>query len=768
MVIRPRFARAERTALDSHSRLSNALQANRVPELLTMGLYAATVAVGEPAVIVGDTAILTQVRDEEGSSFALRVVKEHGEGGHWRRHYAAMQESLPGAAREYIPAGVRVLPNGITLVGRKMPAMLMEWIDGPTLLQAADRAAHDRNADILQALAQAVRDLSNGMRDARIAHGDLAPDNLMLRSNGDLVCVDLDTMQWPGVRKRTVEGGSVAYRHPGRNATVPHQDAFATLVMYVSLMLIAEKPTLRNDLGNDASIHGGALLFTSWDIQDPAGSRAFAQVREQVGRQGRSLVNVLAQASTAEAFRAQEFLDAAYDIGHADGPKDVTLPELPADQDSLGEAVSRLREMYGTADTIAPINEPSASFARTWPRSVEPVQEPRDAANWPSPSTPTSRSTPPRRPASRTVEPLEPPQDPFTTLDREEQEIQKAEARIEEFSRRQMDADVIRIADDLERQKRPMREATRRLVRTARERHELRVRLTRALERHDRRELTDLAVSGDLAMLGDTDRSSLVKVLQALEMPALERAVETDDDTLILMWYDADLFDDDALPDSVRRRVDLAQRRLRWLDQLRMALKSRKVSQIEDLLDTAPQGALHQLSEGERTRARQLVDRHAALKELDRALASGTHRSVVAALSAIDRVGARIEDPRTWESVRGVVEKAALMDQIAKAAREEPPDDRALASLVPAVKSMGLAHDPALRDDLSIERLDAMVTRGAAIRRIRRGIRNNDDRAIRLAAFPDTTGAIAFLTEEEQERVEAARSRKLVRRFDTV
>ena len=42
-------------------------------------------------------------------------------------------------------------------------------------------------------------------------------------------------------------------------------------------------------------------------------------------------------------------------------------------------------------------------------------------------------------------------------LEREEDEIRRAESRIEEFAARHMDADVIRIADDLERRRRPMR-----------------------------------------------------------------------------------------------------------------------------------------------------------------------------------------------------------------------------------------------------------------------------------------------------------------------
>ena len=116
--------------------------------------------------------------------------------------------------------------------------------------------------------------------------------------------------------------------------------------------------------------------------------------------------------------------------------------------------------------------------------------------------------------------------------------------------------------------------------------------------------------------------------------------------------------------------------------------------------------------------------------------------------------------------MRRIIERADLVKAAIDAADKEPPDDRALAAILPRIKEQGIAHDPALRGDYSLDRLEAIILRGAAVRRIRRGIDHNDDRAIRLAAFPDTTGALSLLTPEERQRVEVARARKRVKRID--
>lgn len=762
--------------MESRSRLSNALLANRVPELSAEGYEVVLSAAGEPRLRAGNTAIVACLQDPTGARLALRVANDFGSGLFWQRHYHSMADSLPHSAKPYFPNRIVPITGGITLVGRRMPSVLMEWVDGPTLFEAIDRAADRQNRDVLDAIAAALRDLSIGLRDSRVTHGDLTPDNLMLRPNGDLVCVDLDTLEWPGARKRVHDVEEHAYRHPRRSGTPAHQDAFAILVMFVSTLLLRDAPDLREAFGQPTQTQSGSLLFGMWDLRDARNSDTMETVRSRVSPRGRSLLELLQQACQAEAFRAQQLLDDAFDLAnlpeshsHQAFPEPDTNLESASDSENdidIAAAVGKLRELYGY-QPVEPTPH-SYDFAGTWPESrpaIEreaPVVEPVWEEEEPQPTTTTEVV---KRPLERLTR--RPVQNISKVLEDEAQAARQIEREIAAHARNREDARILELHREASTRNLVLEESSRRLVRLAQDRTAIRARLQKALANNDRRELADLAVSGELALLGDTTRESLVKVLQALEWPSLLRALETDDDTLIRLWFDEEVFEDErSLPHAMRARIELARERLDWVDEVRSKLRDRDAEGLELLVSNEPQDGRQRLGESERRRVRQLIDGKRALAELDRSIRSGNTHRVIAALTVVEKTGAIIEDPELWKSVRRIVERTDLIKSTMEAARKTPPDDRTLAALVPQLKSQGIAHDPALRGEYSLDRLEAMITRGAAVRRIRRGIDHDDDRAIRLAAFPDATGALALLTPEERERVESARARKRVRRID--
>lgn len=728
-------------------------------------------ATGQPIIREGQIAMVACVEDSTGKRFALRVANDYGTGIFWQRHYRSMEEGLPHSARGYFPHEISPIQGGITLVGRKVPSVLMEWVEGPTLFQAIDRAAARGNTVVLDAIAAALRDLSIGLRDSRVTHGDITPDNLMLRPNGDVVCVDLDTLEWPGARKRVHDVEEHAYRHPRRSGTPAHQDAFALLVMFVSTMLLHDAPDLRDTLGHHTDSPNGALLFDVPDLQHSRDSKAFATVHGRVSERGRALLDLLRQACQAEAFRAQQLLDDAFDIANlpahssTSASEPLTVDRGPRDNDlDIAAAVHKLRELYGQAQPEPTRN--SYNYAETWP---EPKSSPDE--NRP-PFAPLWVADPEPPVAEVVMRPLErltrrPARDTSKVLDDEARAAREIDREIAALARNLDDAGILNLARDAEQRNLVLEESTRRLIRLAQDRTQVRSRLETALANNDRRELADLAVSGELALLGDTTRESLVKVLQALEWPTLLRALETDDDTLILLWFDEEVFDDvRSLPHAMRSRIELARERLAWLEEVRVHLRNRDAESLEPLVTNEPEGGRQRLSESERMRVRELIDRRRALGELERSVRSGNTPRIVAALATVERTGAVIEDGALWSAVRRIVERADLVKAAIDAASKAPPDDRVLAALVPRLKEHGLTHDPALRGEYSIDRLEQIVVRGAAIRRIRRGIDHDDDRAIRLAAFPDTTGALAMLTPAERERVELARARKRVKRID--
>ena len=762
--------------MESRSRLSNALLAHRVPELHGGGYECVHDRDGQALIRAGSHAMVACLEDSTGARFALRVANEFGNGVFWERHYRSMQETLPHSARGYFPHQISPMPGGITLVGRKMPSVMMEWIEGPTLFQAIDRAAARGNRHVLDAIAAALRDLSIGLRDARITHGDLTPDNLMLRANGDVVCVDLDTLEWPGARKRVHDAEDHAYRHPRRSGTPAHQDAFSLLVMFVSTMLLHDAHDLRQTHGEQGDDANGALLFGVWDLRDPRNSETMTDVRSRVSERGRALLGLLQQACETEAFRAQQLLDDAFDIANLPVTVEFPASETPLilrDSESsstsenidIAAAVTKLRELYGQSTPEQARG--SLGYADTWPEPKAPAEESRPPFSplWDADTEVHAPAEVVKRPLERlTRRPL---RDTSKILDDEARAAREIDREIVALARNHEDARILELQADAVNRNLVLDESTRRLIRLAQDRTRVRGRLEKALAINDRRELADLAVSGELALLGDTTRDSLVKVLQALEWPSLLRALETDDDTLITLWFDKEVFEDDrSLPHAMRVRIQLAQERLKWLEDVREQLRRRDAEALEPLVTNEPEGGRQRLGGSERARVRELIDRRRALGELERSIRSGNTPRVVSALAAVERTGAVIEDPGLWRSVRRIAERAELVKAAIDAAAKNQPDDRALAALVPLLKEHGIAHDPALRGEYSLDRLEAIIIRGAAVRRIRRGIEHDDDRAIRLAAFPDSTGALSLLTPSERERVDIARARKRVKRID--
>lgn len=453
------------------------------------------------------------------------------------------------------------------------------------------------------------------------------------------------------------------------------------------------------------------------------------------------MLDLLVRAGESEPYRTPEVLAEIFALppdtsSYTAGTKPSSAAQATTSWD-LSEVIERLRSELGEPE-VAPARD-SGTFAQTWPHPEEP--------ELPEPQRPEPQD--------------ESPTEEGSALQREERLTARYRGRIAQAAKRNDDAEIARVGREAEAQELPLDTASRRVVRFARERIAIRSRLERALRENDRSTLAELAHSGELVVLGDTDRQSLARVLQALEWPGLLRAIEADDDAIILNWYDEELFGAaDALLPEMRARVDLARKRMEWLEAVRVTLRKRDARALESLLGEEPSGGLERLSRGERSRVLRLIEQRAALNDLHVALREADTARILAALGTIDRVGARIENPATWAAVQDVMERATILEQIVEAAEVDPPDDRQLAHLLPVAKTMGLAHDPMLRDDLSFERLEAVVLRGAALRRIRQAIAGDDDQAIRQAAYPDVTGALDHLTDDERERVEIARARR--------
>jgi serine/threonine protein kinase len=125
-----------------------------------------------------------------------------------------------------------------------------------------------------------------GLHAAKIAHGDLQNENILLRRNSrgevEIRLIDYDTLAVPeNYGTPTDNEGFPAFQHPTHKAPRslgPRDDAFASLVIYLSILALAEDPDLWNDYGLDHCDKDN-LLFTREDLLGPAPSEKFHRLR---------------------------------------------------------------------------------------------------------------------------------------------------------------------------------------------------------------------------------------------------------------------------------------------------------------------------------------------------------------------------------------------------------------------------------------------------------------------------------------------------------
>ena len=146
----------------------------------------------------------------------------------------------------------------------EFPVVLMDWVEGETLDRYIQSHLADPNA--LRLLAFQFSRLASWLLSQPFAHGDLKPDNILVRSDGTLTLVDYDGMYVPAMQGRSArELGSPDFRHPLRTAERfnEHIDDFPLAVILLSLKALSLSPSLWNTYGAS-----DRLLFSATDYRD--------------------------------------------------------------------------------------------------------------------------------------------------------------------------------------------------------------------------------------------------------------------------------------------------------------------------------------------------------------------------------------------------------------------------------------------------------------------------------------------------------------------
>ena len=207
---------------------------------------------GEPYRSSGAFAVVFKMKDEQtGKCYALKCFTEEQEGR--AEAYLQIADELEFVDSSYITS-VKYLDKEIfvdsSCVEDEFPVLLMDWIDGETMESYIAENYQDNYA--MAMLCYRFCKMAAWLRSQPFAHGDIKPDNIMVRPDGSLTLIDYDGMfvsAMKGQKSPTI--GTKDFSHPLRTVDDFDEtiDDFALASIALSLKAISLKPSLLDEYG---------------------------------------------------------------------------------------------------------------------------------------------------------------------------------------------------------------------------------------------------------------------------------------------------------------------------------------------------------------------------------------------------------------------------------------------------------------------------------------------------------------------------------------
>ena len=231
---------------------------------------------GEPYRSSGAFAVVFKMKDEQtGKCYALKCFTEEQEGR--SEAYRKIADELECVDSSYLTS-VKYLEKEIFVDSSceedEFPVLLMDWIDGETMEKYIIDNCQDSYA--MTALYQSFCRLVSWLHSQSFAHGDIKPDNIMVRSDGSMTLVDYDGMFVPAMKgQKSPTIGTKDFSHPLRNIEDFDEtiDDFALASMILSLYAMSKDLSLYDRYGSC-----GRLLFTNSDYLSPKDSLLMANL----------------------------------------------------------------------------------------------------------------------------------------------------------------------------------------------------------------------------------------------------------------------------------------------------------------------------------------------------------------------------------------------------------------------------------------------------------------------------------------------------------
>ena len=233
---------------------------------------------GEPYRSSGAFAVVFKMKDEQtGKCYALKCFTEEQEGR--AEAYRQIADELEFANSAYITS-VKYLEKEIFVDSSceedEFPVLLMDWIDGETMETYIAENYQDNYA--MAMLCYRFCKMAAWLRSQPFAHGDIKPDNIMIRPDGNLTLVDYDGMFVPAMKgQKSPTIGTKDFSHPLRTVDDFDEtiDDFALTSIALSLKVISMNSKLLDTYGAS-----DRLLFSESDYRNPSNSKVISALQE--------------------------------------------------------------------------------------------------------------------------------------------------------------------------------------------------------------------------------------------------------------------------------------------------------------------------------------------------------------------------------------------------------------------------------------------------------------------------------------------------------
>ena len=251
---------------------------------------------GEPYRSSGAFAVVFKMKDEQtGKCYALKCFTEEQEGR--AEAYRQIAEEFEFVDSPYITS-VKYLEKEIFVdsncENEEFPVLLMDWIEGETMETYV--AANYTDTHAMAMLCYRFCKMAAWLRSQSFAHGDIKPDNIMVRPDGTLTLVDYDGMFVPAMKgQKSPTIGTKDFSHPFRTIDDFDEtiDDFALASIALSLKAISLDPSLLKNYGAS-----DRLLFSAADYLDLSKSKTFTALQGLLAdEEARTLMSMFLLAS---------------------------------------------------------------------------------------------------------------------------------------------------------------------------------------------------------------------------------------------------------------------------------------------------------------------------------------------------------------------------------------------------------------------------------------------------------------------------------------